>query len=52
MLKRYKRSLVRTFFMLDLLIVLCGFFAAACVRFGAEGWHLSVVSASVSKSFL
>lgn len=40
MLKRYRRSLARTFFLLDLLIVLCGFLAAACVRFGAEGRYL------------
>lgn len=40
MLKEHKKSLARTFFLLDLLIVLCGFLAAACVRFGAEGRHL------------
>ncbi len=40
MLKRHNKSLMRAFFMLDLLIVLCGFLVAACIRFGAEGRHL------------
>jgi len=40
MLKQHNRSLAKTFFLLDLLIVLCAFLAAACVRFGAEGRHL------------
>lgn len=37
MLKKHKRSLARTFFLLDLLIVLSGFIAASYLRFGSGG---------------
>ena len=40
MLKKHKRSLARTFCLLDFLIVISAFIAASCLRFGSGGRYL------------